>query len=78
MNNPPFLSYDMCVLLQVLRHALDGLSYYVTQWLIESGNPMPHTEGFSNNPYPQTNQFLLLTPISLKSNLVLRHTPRPP
>ena len=29
---------------------------YLTPWLMEPGGSMPHSQGLSNNPYPETNQ----------------------
>ena len=28
----------------------------LTPWLMEPGGSMPHSQGFSNNPYPEPNQ----------------------
>ena len=28
----------------------------LTPWLMEPGGPIPHSQGLSNNPYPELNQ----------------------
>ena len=40
---------------------------------MKPGGSMPHSQGLSNNPYPEPNQnqFIVLIPISLRSILVL-------
>ena len=38
---------------------------------MEPGDSFPHSQGCSNNPYPEPNQFLVLIPISLRSILIL-------
>ena len=37
------------------------------------GGLMPHSQGFSNNPYPEPNQFLVLKPIYLGPILMLSY-----
>ena len=35
---------------------------------MEAGGLIPHSQGFSNNPYPEPNKFLVLTPTSILSS----------
>ena len=47
--------------------------YWLTLRLMEPGGSMPHSQGLSDNIYPDSNQtqFLVLIPISLRSILIL-------
>ena len=45
----------------------------LTSWLMKPGGLMPHSQGLSNNPYPEPNQ-----PNYPHSNIILPSTPRPP
>ena len=38
---------------------------------MEPGGSMPHSQGLSNNSYPEPNHFLVLMPISSRSILIL-------
>ena len=51
-------------------HCSNIFVVYLTPWLMEPGDSMPHSEGLSNNPYPEPNQSNLL-PIYLRSILIL-------
>ena len=46
---------------------------WLTPWLMECGGSMPHSQGLSNNPYPELNQpnSTYWIPISLRSILIL-------
>ena len=48
-----------------------------TPWHIKPESRMPHSQGFSNNPCPELNQpNYSLTPISLRTILILSHNLR--
>ena len=40
-------------------------------WLMKIEGPISHSQALFNNPYPESKQFLVLTPISLRSILIL-------
>ena len=44
---------------------INSLTHSLTLWLMELRGSLPHSQGLSNNPYPEPNQplFLALTPI---------------
>ena len=47
------------------------VTYELTPWLMEPAGSMPHSQRLSNYLYPEPNQFLVLTPISLGWNIIL-------
>ena len=47
------------------------LTNLITSWLMETGSSMANSQQLSINSYPETNQSLLLAPISLRTILVL-------
>ena len=53
----------------------------LTPWLMEPGGSMPHSQGPSNNPYPEPNQPIPRIDtylFKIHSNIVLPSTARPP
>ena len=55
INSPAVVDFWICV-------------NQLTAWLMELGGSMPHSQGPSNNPYPEPNQ---LIPISLTSQALM-------
>ena len=49
----------------------------LTPWLMEPGGSMPHSQGLSNNPYPELNQPNYPHLFKVHSDIV-PSTPRPP